>query len=344
MTSLLVGGVFALEAEPFEGARATTPRFLDPRNQYFCNATSALAELLGRLTPGSVWLPSYCCIALFLAAEAARVPIRIYGIGGDLSWDETDWIDQVRPGDAVVIIDYFGRRQKPAQLEALRARGAWVIEDATQAMLNDQVGEAADFTIFSPRKFLGVPDGGILASSAALQIEPFALEAAPAEWWLTAFNATLGRRDFDRFGGERRWFDLFQQAERTAPIGPFAMSGLSRVLLSTCFDYAALRKRRQDNYDRLEEALGDLAVMPPRDEGEVPMAFPIRVMERSAVLKSLFSQQIFSPVHWPLEGFIPHDFADSHRLSREIISLHCDHRYGEADMRRIVEAVRAGLR
>ena len=46
--------------------------------------------------------------------------------------------------------------------------GAWLLEDACQALLSDEVGRFSDFVLYSPRKFLGVPDGGVLVSNCEI--------------------------------------------------------------------------------------------------------------------------------------------------------------------------------
>ena len=68
----------------------------------------------------------------------------------------------------IVMIDYFGWPIGAKQLDRTRGRGAWLVEDATQAMLSDGAGSTGGFAVVNPRKFLGVPDGGILIPNRTL--------------------------------------------------------------------------------------------------------------------------------------------------------------------------------
>ena len=43
-------------------------------------------------------------------------------------------------------------------------------------------------------------------------------------------DKAMQRRLFDIHGGNRDWFDLFQKAQASAPVGAFRMSELSRLL------------------------------------------------------------------------------------------------------------------
>jgi dTDP-4-amino-4,6-dideoxygalactose transaminase len=338
----VIGGLFGLTTTPIHST-VPAPAFLDQRNLFFANATSGLAELIKALRPDDVWLPSYLCEALPVAIRHADAATRFYPIDGTLGLQSLSWLDEVKAGDVVVMIDYFGHPISLDQVDAVRARGAWVVEDATQAMLSDDAGLRGDFAIFSPRKFLGVPDGGILMLNRPLDLGRLELAPPPADWWLTAFNATMLRRDFDLHGGNRDWFDLFQKAEANAPVGAFRMSDLSRGLLGTCFDFDAIARRRCANYDRLAARLGDIALFAERPSGAVPLAFPIRVKARDRIRQGLFDQHIYPPVHWSLRGLVPDSFAESHCLSLEVMSLPCDQRYGERDMDRTSAAVRAAM-
>ena len=67
------------------------------------------------------------------------------------------------------------------------------------------------------------------------------------------------------------------------------------------------------------------------------MGFPIRVQNRENILEYLHKNKIFAPVHWkelPVDGG---EFLFEKELSKEIITLPCDHRYEQADLERIVE-------
>ena len=158
------------------------------------------------------------------------------------------------------------------------------------------------------------------------------LEPPPPSWWLTALNAAILRREFDRHGGDRRWFDLFREAERAQPLGAFRMSELSGNLLRHGFDYADIAARRRDNYARLCEQLGEIALFPELPPLVVPLGFPVRVPNRADVQRALFEREIYPPVHWPLPAEVPGSFAGSHLLAERVLTLPCDQRYDAGDM------------
>jgi hypothetical protein len=331
-----IGGVFGL-GDPLS-AEQIVPHFLGDRSILLANARSGLWLAIRQLAPAQVWLPSYLCTDILAATDHPATHVRFYPVDGALRIPWLEWTGEVQRGDLALLIDYFGFPCDMACAAALQKRGAWIIEDACQALLSAYRRDLADVVLFSPRKFLGVPDGGILDDRSGLMRAPIELSDPPAAWWLTSFAATLNRRVYDTCGGDRGWFDLFQRAEATIPRGAHAMSQLTRLLLEN-FDYEAVARRRVANYQRLLGRLEGLALFPELPADVVPLGFPIRVKNRDAVRTWLFTQMIFPPIHWRLEGHVPEKFTHSHQLAAEIMTLPCDQRYGEPDMDRMAEMV-----
>jgi hypothetical protein len=188
--------------------------------------------------------------------------------------------------------------------------------------------------VYSPRKFFGVPDGGVLATSHVDAIRRQPLEPPPSEWWKAAFAVTQMRREFDLVGGENRWFTLFRHVEDTFPVGPYYSSDLAGMLIETGTDYGSMRKMRRENYMALAARLNEFALFPVLGEDTVPLGFPVcvDVAQRDAVLKCLYDQRIYPPVHWRFDGIVPEEYRKSHLLSRRILTLICDQRYTSSDM------------
>ena len=198
--------------------------------------------------------------------------------------------------------------------------------------------------LYSPRKFVGVPDGGILLwrrPAAALGAE--SLKPAPFDGWLNSFEAIWLRREQDGGGVRGPWFDRFRAAEAAQPCGPFAMSALSRRLLAGGWDLRAAVSARRRNYRRLRDALRPWALFPELPPGVAPLGFPVRLTNRDDVRAALIRERIFPPIHWPIRGVVPEQFAASHRLADSLMTLPCDQRYGAGDMDRIVSVFRSAV-
>jgi hypothetical protein len=156
-------------------------------------------------------------------------------------------------------------------------------------------------------------------------------------------RASILRREFDIYGGTQRWFELFQKSEAEAPLGRFAMSEFARALLSHCFDYSEVARRRRRNFRILSEELNRFGLFRDLLPEVVPLGFPMRVQNRDHLQGVLFSHRIYPAIHWPIEGIVPAEFGASHRLSADVITLPCDQRYDSTDMRRMVQLVLEAL-
>jgi hypothetical protein len=121
------------------------------------------------------------------------------------------------------------------------------------------------------------------------------------------------------------------------------ISEFSRQRLAS-MPVAAWRRRRAANLAVLRRALGDIG---PTRLLDVPfvaaLVFPDRVT-RDRVRSSLMSQRSYPAILWPLEHrIVPGITSDSIELSRRMLALHVDQRYGAEDMRRVAVLVRTAL-
>jgi dTDP-4-amino-4,6-dideoxygalactose transaminase len=339
----IIGSIFGLaDTQPSKSGK---PPFLNERDVIrMINARSALWLLATKLKPKTVWIPSYTCDAVISAFEKAHAPVRFFPVDQRLRCCDSDWIDHISRRDFVLRNHYFGSwNEDPSYTSVVRA-GAIVIDDAAQALLTPAKDSVAVFTVNSPRKFMGVPDGAYLMGepqSMAVIHESLSLEPPPPQWFQLSLSANRERSTFDRKGGSSEWFEKSRQVEAEMPIGRYSMSEFSQKHIETMTDFEEIAAKRRENYLSLLAKLAPYALMPFLDEHVVPIGFPVRVPERDAVIKKLFASNIFPPVHWNLRDVVPATFTESHLLSREEMTLPCDQRYGEVEMERMAELVRS---
>ena len=59
--------------------------------------------------------------------------------------------------------------------------------------------------------------------------------------------------------------------------------------------------------------------------------------ERDGVKKKLIKNNVYPPIIWDLESYIPEDFAYERNLSKRILTVPVDQRYGFTEMSKVVE-------
>lgn len=129
----------------------------------------AIAQFRRRVTGQEnirVWFPDYFCNASIaplreLGSDIDFYPLSIDGCP-DLSVCET-MLEGGKP-DLIVLVHYFGAPTPTGELARFaHENGAWLIEDSAHILRPvGNIGQFGDFIIYSPHKFLPIPDGAIL--------------------------------------------------------------------------------------------------------------------------------------------------------------------------------------
>lgn len=148
-----IGGVFALElarGRPLHGGAMALN-----------SGRNALRVLLRSTGVKRIRIPVYGCPALVPAIRAEDVQISYYRVPPEL---EPDSLSPPEPDEAVLLINYFGLKEATVSRYAGCYRN--VIVDQCQALFADP--PPALGSIYSPRKFVGVADGGYLYGPAGL--------------------------------------------------------------------------------------------------------------------------------------------------------------------------------
>ena len=335
--SRIIGGRFGLE--PSVTATGSPPPIHKDNVICMLSARCCISLLVDRLRPRRIWMPSYLCPTMLDPCGNAGAEVRFYAVDDALSLAERDWLEEVGRGDLVVFIDYFGFPCPREHMAQAAERGAWVLEDACQAMLTEGIGRHAHFLLYSPRKLVGLSDGGILMYDDDIDLGEIALAKPPVSWWMRSLESMLRRRELDVCGHDRQWFVMSQKVAAAFPLGRYAMSELAHALFFHGFDYGDIAARRVANYTLLLDHLSSMALFKDLPSGVVPLGFPIVVRNRDAVRQALFAEKMYPPVHWRLDEAVPKEFESSHRLSRHILTLPCDQRYESADMDRMARTL-----
>lgn len=331
-----VGGFFELELPPASGPGLAADWNMpaDPAASY-ANARSALAALIVALRPAKIWLPAFVCRAVAEAAAAARVAVDYFPVGSQLTPDIGFLDAMARSGEMVLAVDYFGAAPTDRFIDfAQRRTDLLFVEDAAQA-LDTGRPQWAGWRLHSPRKLVGVADGGFVTPAAALARQP----AARPQSDRRHYDAACLR--FEDTDGEANalWHGVNQAREAAETVDTRRMSRLSRDLLER-LPTAPIAAQRRENFRVLADALQAVAFLPVGDPRFVPFGFPIRLAagRRAALRQRLIEQGIFPAIHWQ-DLPSPASFADEHALADQLLTLPCDHRYRPADMERVAASV-----
>ena len=305
----------------------------------FVNARSAFSALARTWPTATAWLPAFVCGDLLDSALAART--RFYPVLDGFRPDLAEIETQARPGDLVVFVAHFGL-PLGAETRAFAARrpDLRIVEDRAQALDAGPPIPGA-WLLFSPRKLLGVADGGLLVAPDTTQDPPQPTTAADAA---ALWRAPLLRADDPEGRDNAAWHAANQVKEASMTVGDQAMTEQSLAILAEVA-LSGLAEPRRANWAVLDRGLHAWSAL-PADPGAPPLGYVLRLdpERRGRLLAGLHAHRVFAAVHWPRIAAPAEAFPRETAWTRELVTLPCDHRYDAAAMERIADLANDLLR
>ena len=287
------------------------------------SARSCLEFILRVRGYRKVYLPYYTCEIVLQPFNLLHVDYEFYHIDRNL---EPVSLPMLKENEAFLYTNYFGLKQSCVERLAQHYGNRLVVDNA-QAFFAPVV-KGID-TFYSPRKFLGVPDGGYLYCDAVLDME------LPQAVSYDRMSHLLKRIDV---GAEAAYDDFKTNDEVLAHQPIMRMSVLTEKLLKS-IEYQHVIQCRQSNYQLLDEDLRQnnlFEIMCPKDS--VPMVYPYLTKDQNLKQK-LIENKIFVATYWPNVKDWCEENDWEYLLSQQACFLPVDQRYGEEEMRRMLNVL-----
>jgi hypothetical protein len=313
------------------GSARTKPYPFDaPCQLRFYRARNAIYHLFRNLPSKherlTVIAPDYFSGNEVLAIQAAGAAIHYAHVDRCMQLDpaEIERLFERHHPDALFVIHYLGWAQPIQALAALcRRHGVVLVEDCALSLLSESGGQPlgtfGDYAVFCLYKSVPVPNGALLVANASSP-QPLAgtrLRAAGPPSVLGRIAELLALRLRSR--SESVGTALHAAKRRVgrgvralkidrAPVGDIgfdmgqvdlAMSGVSSRLLDR-LDFAAIRRRRIENFNALGQQIDGHATRVHRDlsAGVCPLSFPILVSDKHAAATALQQRGIEAIEMW----------------------------------------------
>lgn len=302
----------------------------------------ALRDILENHQIDTVFVPSYCCVSMLQAFIDRGLKIEFYCVG----YENGKFTYQMPKSDVhsvVLIMSYFGLCPDEAHriIKEIHKTGGIIIEDITHSLLReDAVSEASDYVVASLRKWFAIPTGGWVGKKGGI------ISAKPCIDSNQAVEEKISgmREKYDYLTGKIKTKDnfLLTQAkfendlihvDRLLKIDDMSLGVIENVNINEVID------QRRINTKILVEGLADLEKIiqiPKIDLSvDVPLFLPI-IMDtkrRDSLREYLIDNRIYCPIHWPEVMGAPAG------VRKNELSLICDQRYTEGDMRVIVDTI-----
>lgn len=319
-----IGGYF--EKEP----RTIEEHAIPQRNGILLNTGRNSFEHILRTIPDlrGVYLPFFTCDVMLQPLKRLKeVSFAFYHTSHQL-----EMLDDIelKEGEYIVVNNYYGIKDEYIRKMADKCKERLIVDNAQAFYAPELEGIKA---IYSPRKFFGVPDGGI------------ACVPNNDSSWLSYYTDDSSER-LDHLSirleqGPEAGYAKFRENEDALDNQPTQqMSAYTRDALNHV-DYETTQLKRKRNFQILHEALYDYneQPIPDLDSFACPMAYPFVDCKHRDLRAIMKEHRIFIPKFWPNVVSLGHyDYEEE--MAERIMPLPIDQRYGDEDMLRIINLIR----
>ena len=287
---------------------------------------TALIFAINKLRIKKLWLPLLLCDSVTHVCRKCGIELSWYSILDDFTpvlpekkFDENEYL---------YLVNYYGQLS-PECLLNLKKKYKNIILDNTHAFFQEPLETIP--TLYSCRKFFGLPDGAYLYLDNTPNTETFFLPIDKSAYRMTHI---LGRYESP---ASTYYSTMLETAHSFYDEPVKSMSRLTQNLLRG-IDYAQVCRSRNENYAILEHSLqtqNHLLLRTPKG----PFVYPFYCTDGIQIRKKLADKKIFVPTYWSnvIED-LPKESLE-YNYAANILPLPCDQRYNAEDMRRIVSVL-----
>ena len=318
-----IGGYFELELPARNKEKY-------PGSLKYQSARAAFLALLESIPDTCrVWMPNYMCDTMLSPVRLAGKEIKFYSI--DISLAPVKKIP-LKNGDILFYVNYFGLCNRNVQNLLEKYDAEKVVIDCSQAFFSEPYDCLA--TIYSPRKFFGIPDGGILCTRQVIS-----LPSEQDEGSFSRANHLLQRLAFSAEQG----YESYKLAEESLKdMTPKRMSKFTNTLLSS-IDHESAKIKRRENFKTLHENLGaDNILKWEFDSAAAPMCYPFLPKKR-IIKQRLIEKRIFLPTYWPEVKERENLCSFEKALVDELLAIPCDQRYEKSEISYLISRINGEL-
>lgn len=281
---------------------------------------NALVYLIEAQQIKSIYLPYFLCSDVMEVCKRCSVSLHFYSIRENFTpiipdaFSSSDWL---------YVVNYYGQLDDTFLL-GLREKN--LIVDNAQAFFRMPLPDVP--TLYTCRKFFGVSDGAYLYTNKLLERN---LEIDES---FNRIGFVLGRfeRPASEFYQEASDNNDFFSSQPVKQMSPLTQNFLKAI------DYELVRTIRNENFSYLHSVLrkdNRLTLVNP----DGAFAYPLYHEDGIRIRKQLAQNKIYIPTLWPnVLDTCPVNSIE-YQYAANILPLPVDQRYGEEEMKMMVEKI-----
>ena len=258
---------------------------LGEKSYQFQSARAALYAYLNTAKIKTLYVPNYICDSIFPALESLTVGVKFYSVNEQLL--PVSCPKRINKSDSrILLVNYFGLLNE--QIKTLTAIDPELfIVDNSQALFCEHIEGTT--SIYSPRKFLGIPDGGFLRTATKINMPETQYDASENVGHLLLRAAGDVQAGYGRFLAAEKELECFI---------PQKISVISAYLIK-CADINAIKEKRRRNYKTLYNKFKSLNQLQLPINDHVPLCYPLKLgVSVTSICRELVNSAIYLPRYW----------------------------------------------
>ena len=252
---------------------------------HFQSARAALYAYLNAAKIKTLYVPNYICDSIFPALKSLTVEVKFYSVNEQLL--PINCPEVTNKGDSkIMLVNYFGLLNE--QIKTLIAEEPELfIVDNSQALFCEHIEGTT--SIYSPRKFLGIPDGGFLRTTEKINMPETLYDASENVGHLLLRAAGDVQAGYTRFLAAEQALECFI---------PKRMSVISDHLIK-CIKISEIKEKRQCNYRLLCTEFKSFNQLDLPIDNQVPLCYPLKLaFDITSICNEFIAKSIYLPRYW----------------------------------------------
>lgn len=290
------------------------------------SARNAFEYILRNLMDAKkLYIPYYTCEVVLEPLNKVGIEYEFYGVNADLELaDNINLTD----GEYILYTNYFGIKDSYIKKLAEVYEGRLIVDNA-QALYAEHLSGVNTF--YSPRKFVGIPDGGVAYIDSIKDTI-----GLPIDESYDRFSHLLKRIDK---GASFAYTDFRENSHKLVGEPIKQMSNLTSKLIEG-IDFNSVKNRRIENFKYLHNILhiSNKLTIPSLESFACPMVYPYMTDDDSLRVR-LIENKVFVATYWPNVFQWVKETDVEYYLTKNIIPIPVDQRYGKEDMERIIKII-----
>ena len=287
----------------------------------FNTATNALKYIILAKHITKIYIPFYLCDSVSLMLAREKIAFDYYHIDANFM---PIFDTHLNNDEFLYVVNYYGQIDEKT-ITKMKLSFKNIIVDNVQAFFEKPI--VGIDTIYSCRKFFGVPDGSYVYTNSVLNAD-IEIDNTSCE----RVRHLFGRIDKNAHD----YYSVFKQNEDYLKSAPLRKMSKTTHNFLKKIDYQTAKKTREENYSALDKKLRTLNGLSFRFPVG-PYVYPFYCKNGLKVRKSLAKKGIYIPILWPNVLDIGNETERDY--TENILPVPCDQRYCKKDMEFLAQAI-----